>query len=45
MGNLLDRRYAEIRADYMSGNESRSKSVIDLILQAYATNKVGGQMP
>ena len=44
-GDLLDRRYAEIRAELASEKESRSKSVIDLILQAYATNKPGGQAP
>ena len=44
-GDLLDRRYAEIRANLIGGKDLKSKSVIDLTLQAYATSKSDRQIP
>lgn len=45
IGDLIDKRYAEIRADLESGSVLKSKSVIDLILQAHATNNPSSKPP
>jgi cytochrome P450 len=41
VGDLLDKRYSEIQEASSKGNGLKSKSVIDLILQTYATSKPG----
>ena len=45
IGDLVDQRYADIMEDLKIEKESKSKSVIDLVLQAYAMDKSGGRMP
>ena len=46
IGKLLDKRYSDINADLLRGEDLRSKSVIDLILQAYATTSSSdGKIP
>ena len=45
IGNLLDKRYSEIRKEIAEGAGLKTKSVIDLILQAYATTSSEGQPP
>ena len=45
IGDIIDKRYAQIRESLDRGEASRSKSVIDLILQAYATDISGGKPP
>ena len=46
IGELLDKRYSEISADLSGGQDLRSKSVIDLILQTYATSSNSeGKLP
>src|ERR1700750_1622925 len=45
VGKLLDKRYAEIRAELIKGTALKTKSVIDLILLAYATAKPEGHPP